>query len=219
MPDRSCSVANCERRLYGEDYCRTHRHRWLTYGDPLWIPLCTVEGCELELVTKYYCRSHYHRWKKTGDPLAVLQRDRTDVERFHTYVSVEPNGCWRWTGALNKFGYGKFWANKRTCAAHRFSYQEFVGEIPDGLEIDHFRFPQDGCIGPACVNSEHLRPVTPRENVLRSGSPCSMNRAKESCNRGHEFTPENTLIRPDGRRCRKCRRNDERRFRRAHRRS
>jgi hypothetical protein len=38
-------------------------------------------------------------------------------------------------------------------------------------------------------------------------------RKREACPRGHEFTPENTIQRPDGRRCRECLRDANRRYR------
>ena len=49
--------------------------------------------------------------------------------------------------------------------AHRFAYEEYVGPIPDGLQIDHL------CRNKWCVNPEHLEPVTCRENALRGVAP------------------------------------------------
>lgn len=43
--------------------------------------------------------------------------------------------------------------------AHRFSYEAHKGPIPEGLEIDHV------CRNRSCVNPEHLRAVTRRENM------------------------------------------------------
>jgi hypothetical protein len=96
--------------------------------------------------------------------------------------------CWMWTGAVDKAGYGEFCAGGRSnrVAAHRWSYQHFVGPIPNGLQLDHFR-----CWTPACVNPLHLRPSTGMENThnTRVG-----NATKTHCKHGHEFTPENTRL-------------------------
>ncbi len=128
-----------------------------------------------------------------------------DRSRFMDKVRELPSGCWEWTAAKNDSGYGVFWLGERTRPAHIASYLLFVGPVPDGLELDHYRFPQDGCLGPSCARFDHVRPTTPLENTLRSDSPAAWNRSKDRCKRGHKFTPENTRVNAAGNRhCRKC---------------
>jgi hypothetical protein len=50
-----------------------------------------------------------------------------------------------------------------------------------------------------------VRPVTHKENLLRSDSPPAVNARKTHCIRGHEFTPANTVRRPSRPRARACR--------------
>lgn len=68
-------------------------------------------------------------------------------------------GCWNWVGALDRYGYGR----KAKTSAHRWYYRKFIGEIPNGLTIDHL------CRNRQCVNPDHLEAVSMREN-LRRGS-------------------------------------------------
>jgi hypothetical protein len=128
-------------------------------------------------------------------------------ERFAAMYTVTPSGCWEWHRSLDGKGYGTFgikidgvW---RTVKAHRVSYEIHVGPIPEGLQLDHL------CRNRACCNPSHLEPVTNRENGLRGESPCALNARVTHCPKGHEYTPENTLIKTTrcgtaGRDCREC---------------
>lgn len=133
--------------------------------------------------------------------------------RFWSKVEVDESGCWRWTGA-RAHGYGRFWAGRRSAAghpsaemAHRFAYELLVGQIPDGLEIDHL------CRNRACVNPAHLEPVTRLINQRRGNAPMQAQRKQTHCKRGHAFDDENTYIWRGMRRCRRCQAADARRYR------
>lgn len=66
--------------------------------------------------------------------------------------------CFIWQRHLDENGYGR--ASRRTLA-HRLYYERARGPVPEGLELDHL------CRVPACVNPDHLEPVTHVENIRR----------------------------------------------------
>lgn len=107
--------------------------------------------------------------------------------------------CWPWPGSVTAKGYGVTSDGRQ---AHVVAYERGVGPVPFGLEIDHNCHNLDSdcpggivCMHRRCVNPAHLEAVTHRENVLRGKGRTAVNAAKTHCIRGHEFSPENTLIR------------------------
>lgn len=125
---------------------------------------------------------------------------------FWTKVDKDgPNGCWLWTGSKGTGGYGMYaWTRnpgeKRfSRGAHRLAYMALVGEIPDGLDIDHL------CRVRHCVNPAHLEAVSTRTNLLRGNTFQAKNAAKTHCAHGHPFDLLNTRWSPRGqRRCIEC---------------
>ena len=83
-------------------------------------------------------------------------------DKIERRTEVDPEtGCRVWTGWLTKNGYAQIWIGGRKQMLHRVAYEEFVGPIPDGLDIDHL------CKNRACCEPTHLEPVTRSVNVQR----------------------------------------------------
>jgi hypothetical protein len=80
---------------------------------------------------------------------------------WNRYI-IDSNGCWIWQGYIHpNTGYGE-WYYGGEKLAHRAFYTRNVGPIPEGLDLDHL------CSTRACVNPEHLEPVTRGENNRRT---------------------------------------------------
>jgi HNH endonuclease len=130
-----------------------------------------------------------------------------DRERFFKHIAIEQNGCWLWQRAKDWDGYGLFKIYPRMLRAHRWAYEEFIGPIADGLQIDHL------CRNKSCVNPDHLEVVTPLENTQRGARHTNL-----YCKNGHSLFGENLYIyERDGgirRACRTCNRINNANFRR-----
>jgi hypothetical protein len=133
------------------------------------------------------------------------------AEEARFWSKVEPTGfCWNWTKHVDEDGYGYFRKGGKAVRVHRWSYENLVGPIPDGLVLDHL------CRNRRCVNPDHLEPVTRRENTLRGYTLAAAQVKRTHCPNNHEYTPANTIKNGDGkRRCRTCKNIQRRAWRAA----
>jgi len=139
--------------------------------------------------------------------------NQKDIDRFWSRVKIgEPDECWPWLGTPSGNGYGRIGFGKKMFTAHCVAYELLVGQIPEGLTLDHT------CRNRICCNPKHLEPVTEKVNILRGTSPSAENARKTHCPRGHPYNESNTYVHKDGRRdCIICVRENVRKWRAEHR--
>lgn len=150
------------------------------------------------------------KWgQKQRRPIPDMRADYEAImDKVRARVELMETGCWRWTRGLNSLGYAQIaWKGARW-AASRLIYTAVHGAFDKDLDMCHT------CDFPACVNPQHLFVAEHSDNMMDSinkGRHAETERTH--CPRGHEFTPENTEIKPTGKRgkgyargCRTCHR-------------
>lgn len=88
----------------------------------------------------------------------------------HRY-KIEDRGyetpCWIWQRSINPSGHGRLMighgAQRQAVTAYRHYYEAARGPVPEGRLLHH------KCEIPACVNPDHLEPVTFREHQQAHG--------------------------------------------------
>lgn len=129
---------------------------------------------------------------------------------------AELGGC-EFVRPSNRHGYGQIMFKGVLKKAHRLVWEQHHGEIPKGMHVDHIchnvAVANDMCLGQAtcvhrsCININHLRLLTPRENQLEGLRGL---RNRKTCTNGHDLTLEGAIYtrnRPGGttgQMCKQC---------------
>lgn len=126
---------------------------------------CSVAGCESRKKARGMCDTHYQRWLKYGDGFDTGPSKRRfmslePIARFWAFVALtaNPEKCWEWQGAKISTGYGNYVYLGRNWLAHRLAWLLMKGSEPT-------RFLLHSCDNPKCVNPNHLREGSQKENL------------------------------------------------------
>jgi len=127
------------------------------------------------------------------------------IKRFNEKVD-KTSDCWLWKAAKDKDGYGKFKMNRKDYQAHRASWEISIAPINPGMCVLH------RCDVPSCVNPDHLFLGTRLENNQDRDAKGRNGYSKRThCPRGHEYSLQNTTVWRGNRKCRKCKREYDKR--------
>lgn len=183
-------------------------------------PPCSLDGCDRPQKARGYCNRHYLRDARHGSPVSggSVRHDSDESRRQELWRLIDKSsGCWIFTGSIRRDGYGTIRYDGRSRPVHRVVYELLVAPIPDGLQLDHLCHTNDEscdggveCPHRACVNPDHLEPVTHRENIRRG-----VKSRRTTCPQGHRY--DVTIERRGGveRRCSTCTNAASRRNKRA----
>jgi hypothetical protein len=134
-----------------------------------------------------------------------------DVPEAHYLINFfnkiridDSTGCWNWSSATNKDGYGNYCYKSKQISSHIYSMKVFL-RYEEGKLVDHI------CQNRKCCNPDHLRMVDHRTNAIEnSKSPPAINAAKTYCKYNHPYNEKNTgwtIVRGIPRRnCLQCKR-------------
>lgn len=129
---------------------------------------CSIAECKRPHRAKGWCEMHYRRWrehgstdKPKGSSVRLPRPPRTPEEfsrAFWLKVS-KTESCWNWTGTVELPGYGVIKRDGKQLKAHRVSWGLINSELTPSQRLDHV------CHNKLCVNPDHLRIVTAKQNA------------------------------------------------------
>jgi hypothetical protein len=108
--------------------------------------------------------------------------------RFKFYTK-KTKKCWIWVGGHTQRGRPQIrvGGSKKQVYAHRWTYERFLGPIPEGLYVCH------KCDNPSCVRPSHLFLGTQDDNMKDMVSKGRQNRPKGESNGRAVLTEKQVL--------------------------
>ena len=171
MTPKLCKIEGCEKPVKNRGWCSMHAARWARHGSPhavtTYPEVCAIDGCNRKFYARGWCTRHYAKWKQHGVPTGGGDKFFDAEEAFAARTVTAPGGCVIWTGCIDVGGYGRMRSDGDNIPAHRHAWERSRGKVPSGKFLDHT------CWNRACVNVEHLRLVTTKQNNWNRSGPAA----------------------------------------------
>lgn len=156
-----CSHDGCQRKVLAKGLCTTHYHQNHLANSAE----CAVKECKKPRKAKGYCQKHYERFLRHGDPEAHVPDTTPAGEQsrwIHEHSKWTSDDCLPWPYKRNEQGYGVTRWDGRKIGAHRAMCIVVNGSPPSE---EHQTAHSCGNGHEGCVNPNHLRWATPKENA------------------------------------------------------
>lgn len=119
---------------------------------------------------------------------SLFYREKTKNKYLSKVDVSDLSGCWIWTAYCNEFGYGVFSIKRKPVYAHRVSWANWIGEIPENKLILH------KCDNPKCIRPDHLFLGNQTDNMRDMARKKRGNMGKKThCPKGHELSKNNLI--------------------------
>lgn len=122
--------------------------------------VCVLRGCFANTHARGLCGRHYKQWS-IGDAEHEPLPHLSPLEQVLSKVE-EVGDCWVWQGGRNG-PYGRIRTKAVNKYVHVVAWEAANGPKPIGMELDH------QCRNHLCVNIEHLKLVTRKQNLENLG--------------------------------------------------
>jgi hypothetical protein len=125
--------------------------------------LCCVDGCSKSIFSSQLCSSHYYKKRTYGSVTGGVDYQKKAQSRFLSSFERIPSGCHLWIKSKDRYGYGKLSTMRKSVQAHRFAWEFYNQQkIPEKMVVMHM------CNNKSCVNPEHLKLGTQKENSFHA---------------------------------------------------
>lgn len=126
----------------------------------------------------------------------------SDIQRIFSRVDIDsPDGCWLWTGARDRLGYGYVRYQGTVVNLHRLVFAWLVAPLSDKGRKGNAPVLHHVCENPSCCNPAHLKLMSHCEHMRLSDGFGGKNYRKTHCSNGHLLPPK---IEGQPRRCLIC---------------